>query len=109
MSSKFKNFFISDAVIESITSSGAGVARTNHGAVVFIKNCIPGDIVDLEVFKKKKNKLHGKILKFKFLSKDRVTPKCEHFGICGGCKWQNMNYNAQLPVSYTHLTLPTKA
>ncbi|MEC7829387.1 MAG: 23S rRNA (uracil(1939)-C(5))-methyltransferase RlmD [Bacteroidota bacterium] len=96
MSSKFKNFLISDAVIESITSSGAGVARTNHGAVVFIKNCIPGDIVDLEVFKKKKNKLHGKILKFKFLSKDRVTPKCEHFGICGGCKWQNMNYNAQL-------------
>ena len=74
MSSKFKNFLLSDAIIESITSSGAGVARTNHGAVIFVKNCIPGDIVDLEVFKKKKNKLYGKILKFKFFSTDRFTP-----------------------------------
>jgi len=49
MSSKFKNFLISDAVIESITSSGAGVARKNNGEVVFIKKSIPGDIVDLEV------------------------------------------------------------
>ena len=79
MSSKFKTFLLSDAVIKSITSSGAGVARTNDGRVIFVKNCIPGDIVDLEVFKKKKNKLHGKILRFKFLNKDRVYAQMRAF------------------------------
>ena len=74
MSSKFKNFLISDAVIESITSSGAGVARTNHGAVIFVKNCIPGDIVDLEVFKKN---YKSNIL----VIGDTIVDEC---GVCGG-------------------------
>jgi len=69
----------------------------HEGIAVFVPYVIPGDVVDVWAYKKKKNyyKTRG-IAAFRQYSADRVTPKCEHFGLCGGCKWQNMNYQTQL-------------
>ncbi|HWR94217.1 MAG TPA: 23S rRNA (uracil(1939)-C(5))-methyltransferase RlmD, partial [Flavobacterium sp.] len=66
------------------------------GKVIFIPNVVPGDVVDIQTFKKRKAYYEGKAVKFHELSENRVDPICEHFGVCGGCKWQNMKYNQQL-------------
>jgi len=64
--------------------------------VIFIENAVPGDLVDIQITKKKKSFYEGKVIKYHKYSKDRVEPACKHFGICGGCKWQNMAYPEQL-------------
>lgn len=78
-----------------IAEEGKGVARHND-LVVFIEKAIPGDLVDAAVFKKKKKFAEAKIHKVHKASEDRVDPFCIHFGVCGGCKWQHMNYQTQL-------------
>ncbi len=78
-----------------IAEEGKGVARADD-LVVFIEKAIPGDVVDAAVYKKKKNFAQAKISQLITPSPDRVTPFCEHFGVCGGCKWQHMNYPTQL-------------
>ena len=60
-----------------------------------VKNGVPGDIVDVETYKKKKNYFLGNIIKYHSYSKYRVDPVCDHFGTCGGCKWQNIIYKTQ--------------
>ena len=64
--------------------------------VVFVPYCVPGDIVDLQVTRKKHSYAEAKVIKFHQLSETRVLPPCLHFGICGGCKWQNLPYEEQL-------------
>ncbi len=64
--------------------------------VVFIANVIPGDIVEAQVSKKRKNYYEAFPLRFLEYSKDRIEPFCKHFGTCGGCKWQNLPYEKQL-------------
>lgn len=78
-----------------IAEEGKGVARADD-LVVFIEKAIPGDVVDAAVYKKKKNFAQAKIAQLITPSPDRVDAFCEHFGICGGCKWQHMNYPTQL-------------
>lgn len=78
-----------------IAEEGKGVARADD-MVVFIEKAIPGDIVDATVYKKKKKFAEAKIAQLIQPSTDRVEPFCSHFGVCGGCKWQHMNYAAQL-------------
>jgi 23S rRNA (uracil1939-C5)-methyltransferase len=78
-----------------IAEEGKGVARADD-LVVFIEKAIPGDVVDAAIYKKKKNFAQAKISQLITPSPDRVTPFCEHFGVCGGCKWQHMNYSTQL-------------
>ncbi|GIZ10548.1 23S rRNA (uracil(1939)-C(5))-methyltransferase RlmD [Flavobacterium sp. UMI-01] len=77
-------------------AKGVSVAKAPDGKVVFIPNVVPGDVVDVQTFKKRKAYYEGKAVKFHEYSEHRVEPICEHFGVCGGCKWQNMNYNQQL-------------
>ncbi len=77
-------------------AKGVSVAKAPDGKVIFIPNVVPGDVVDVQTFKKRKAYYEGKAVKFHELSKHRIEPICEHFGVCGGCKWQNMNYNQQL-------------
>jgi 23S rRNA (uracil1939-C5)-methyltransferase len=77
-------------------AKGVSVAKAPDGKVVFIPNVVPGDVVDVQTFKKRKAYYEGKAVKFHELSEHRVDPICEHFGVCGGCKWQNMNYDQQL-------------
>jgi len=76
-------------------SEGKAVARVDK-LVVFVPFVVPGDIVDIKVLKRKKSFYEGKAIKFHHLSHRRVEPRCEHFGLCGGCKWQNLNYADQL-------------
>ncbi|WP_166336524.1 23S rRNA (uracil(1939)-C(5))-methyltransferase RlmD [Sphingobacterium chungjuense] len=87
--------FVSDIEIIDIAEEGRGVAKQDE-LVMFIEKAIPGDIVDVELLRKKKNLVEGKVTAVKTPSPHRVEPFCKHFGVCGGCKWQHMNYEAQL-------------
>jgi 23S rRNA (uracil1939-C5)-methyltransferase len=77
-------------------AKGVSVAKAPEGQVIFIPNVVPGDVVDVQTFKKRKAYFEGKAIKFHSFSEHRVAPICEHFGVCGGCKWQNMKYEQQL-------------
>lgn len=77
-------------------AKGVSVARAEDGKVIFIQNVVPGDVVDVQTFKKRKAYYEGKAIHFHKLSEHRIEPVCEHFGVCGGCKWQNMKYSQQL-------------
>ncbi|MFY8009930.1 MAG: TRAM domain-containing protein, partial [Flavobacterium sp.] len=87
----FENITVLDA-----GAKGVSVAKAPEGQVIFIPNVVPGDVVDVQTFKKRKAYFEGKAIKFHQYSSDRVEPVCQHFGACGGCKWQNMNYDKQL-------------
>ncbi|OYU80000.1 MAG: 23S rRNA (uracil(1939)-C(5))-methyltransferase RlmD [Flavobacterium sp. BFFFF1] len=87
----FENIEVLDA-----GAKGVSVAKAPDGKVIFIPNVVPGDIVDVQTFKKRKAYYEGKAIKFHGYSEHRVTPQCQHFGVCGGCKWQNMKYSQQL-------------
>lgn len=87
--------FIEDVLIVDAGSEGMSVAKP-EGRVVFIPFGVPGDVVDIEVFKRKKNFFEGRIVNFKKFSDKRTEPVCEHFGLCGGCKWQHMDYQWQI-------------
>jgi 23S rRNA (uracil1939-C5)-methyltransferase len=76
-------------------AEGKAVARINN-RVVFIPFAVPGDIVDVQVTKKKKSFFEGRVVQFHEYSPFRTEPVCEHFGLCGGCRWQNMSYEKQL-------------
>lgn len=71
------------------------MARVND-MVVFVPFCVPGDIVDLQVRKKRHSYMEAEVIRFVEKSSVREEPFCEHFGVCGGCKWQNLPYDKQL-------------
>lgn len=77
-------------------AKGVSVAKAADGKVIFVSNVVPGDVVDIQTFKKRKAYYEGKAVRFHEFSEHRVEPVCEHFGVCGGCKWQNMAYSQQL-------------
>ena len=77
-------------------AKGVSVAKAPDGKVVFIPNVVPGDVVDVQTFKKRKSYYEGKAVRFHEFSEHRTEPVCQHFGVCGGCKWQNMKYEQQL-------------
>ena len=83
--------------IEIIDTASKGKSVAKHdGRVIFVKGGVPGDICNIKVFKKRKKFWEAKINKIIKKSQFRREPKCEHFGTCGGCKWQNMKYKNQL-------------
>ncbi len=82
-------------LVEDYAAEGKALAKT-EGKVVFISGAVPGDVVDVQLSKNKKDWAEGKAIHFHSYSKDRVTPFCEHFGVCGGCKWQMLPYEKQL-------------
>ena len=77
-------------------AKGKAIAKAPDGKVIFIANAVPGDVVDIQTTKKRKAYYEGKATNFHTLSPKRTEPKCEHFGTCGGCKWQYMDYKYQL-------------
>lgn len=95
MGRKKSEIILENVLIESVAAEGKALAHVN-GAVVFVEFAVPGDVVNVKVTKKKKNYMEGFITKIVTPSKDRLKPFCEHFGICGGCKWQLLPYNIQL-------------
>ncbi|MCG8309895.1 MAG: 23S rRNA (uracil(1939)-C(5))-methyltransferase RlmD [Cytophagales bacterium] len=86
-----KNKIFERIEIERVAAEGKCIARID-GQAVFVDTAAPGDIVDLRIVKKKKSFLEGKIIKFHKYSSQRANPFCEHFGLCGGCKWQHIGY-----------------
>ena len=77
-------------------AKGKSVGKAPDGRVIFLSNAVPGDVVDVITTKKRKAYFEGIATKFHTLSDKRATPECEHFGVCGGCKWQHMAYEHQL-------------
>lgn len=87
-------------LLEQVTITDAGaegmaVAKVD-GLVIFVPFVVPGDVVDIQLYKKKKNYAEGRAVKIHSLSELRVEAKCPHFGVCGGCKWQTLRYDVQL-------------
>ena len=90
-----KKFVIKDLTLTDYASEGKSVGRV-EGKVIFVEGAVPGDIADIYITKNKKDWAEGKAINFTEYSKERTTPFCIHFGICGGCKWQMLPYQKQL-------------
>ena len=90
-----KNKVFENVSIIDIAEEGKGVGKADD-FVLFVEKAVPGDVVDVQVYRSKKNFGEGKIINLKQPSGYRTVPFCEHFGTCGGCKWQHMTYEAQL-------------
>ena len=82
--------------ITGLADRGKSVGRDEKGEVVFVDNVAPGDVVDVLVLRKKKGVMQGIPQEFHKYSEDRQDPFCTHFGVCGGCKLQHIQYEAQL-------------
>jgi 23S rRNA (uracil1939-C5)-methyltransferase len=90
-----KTLILENVLIEDIGAEGKALARIDN-MVVFVPMLIPGDVVDVRIVKKRKKYLEGQVINFKKYSDQRIAPVCEHFGVCGGCKWQHLPYPRQL-------------
>jgi len=81
--------------ISDIAAEGKSLARVNE-MVVFVPFVVPGDVVDIQLTRKKSSYAEGRVVKFHSYSENREIPMCQHFGVCGGCKWQSLPYVSQL-------------
>jgi 23S rRNA (uracil1939-C5)-methyltransferase len=88
--------FVQNVSITGIADAGMSVGRSQEGEVIFVQGAVPGDLVDVVVYKKRKKIKIASVKSFVKYSEDRVQPFCQHFDECGGCKWQNLNYEAQV-------------
>ena len=86
---------LENITIEAVAAEGKCITRVDD-QVIFVPFCVPGDVVDLQVVKKKHKYCEAKVVRFIKKSDVRQEPMCEHFGICGGCKWQNLPYEEQI-------------
>ncbi|MBR1872142.1 MAG: 23S rRNA (uracil(1939)-C(5))-methyltransferase RlmD [Bacteroidales bacterium] len=89
------DLILENVLIEDVAAEGKAIARID-GMVLFVEFAVPGDIVDVRVFKKKKNFMEGYITRIVKPSEHRQSPICPHFGVCGGCRWQPLPYEMQL-------------
>lgn len=81
--------------IEAVAAEGKCLFHWND-MVVFVPFCVPGDVCDVQIRRKKHSFAEGEVVRFREYSNVRATPFCAHFGVCGGCKWQNLPYEEQL-------------
>ncbi len=95
MPSKKKEQIINNLSIDTIGAEGLSIGRSN-AIVCFVKGAVPGDVIDARVKRKKKKYYECGIANINKYSQDRVEPLCKHFGVCGGCSWQNLDYKKQL-------------
>ncbi|HKJ47677.1 MAG TPA: TRAM domain-containing protein, partial [Christiangramia sp.] len=96
MARRNKNKLFTEIEVIDAGAKGKAVAKSPDGRVIFIDNAVPGDVVDVQTTRKKKSFYQGTAVEFHKLSDKRTEPVCQHFGTCGGCKWQNMDYKFQL-------------
>lgn len=85
--------------IEACAAEGKSLFHWNE-MVVFVPFCVPGDVVDVQIRRKKHSFAEGEVVRFLQYSNVRAIPRCRHFGVCGGCKWQNLPYEAQLKMKH---------
>lgn len=104
---KKKNLVLENIKLTSAGSKGVAVGRTDEGKTVLVSGAVPGDTVNVRVKKAKSNYFEGEAIDIIVRSPYRVEPKCIHFGVCGGCKWQNLSYEKQLDIKqdevYNHI------
>ena len=86
---------LESVMIEAVAAEGKCLFHWND-LVVFVPFCVPGDVCDVQIRRKKHSFAEGEVVRFIVYSNVRATPFCEHFGVCGGCKWQNLPYEEQL-------------
>ena len=86
---------LENVLITDVAAEGKAIAKID-GMAVFVPFVVPGDIVDIQLTRKRKSYAEGRAVRFEKYSETRATPFCEHFGVCGGCKWQNLPYEEQL-------------
>ena len=86
---------LEDITITDYAAEGKSLARVND-MVVFVPWAVPGDVCDLQVRRKKHSFMEAEVIRYKEYSKVRTQPFCQHFGVCGGCKWQQLPYEEQL-------------
>lgn len=96
MGRRNKNKVFEAVEVTGAGGKGKGIGKSPDGRVIFIDNAVPGDIADIQTTKKRKSYYQGTAVNFHQFSDKRVEPVCQHFGTCGGCKWQNMGYEYQL-------------
>ncbi|MFH6768981.1 23S rRNA (uracil(1939)-C(5))-methyltransferase RlmD [Gaetbulibacter aquiaggeris] len=96
MSNRTKKQIFTNIEVLDAGAKGKTIAKAPDGKVILLPNAVPGDVVDIQTFKKRKAYYEGKAITFHKLSDKRTQPACEHFGVCGGCKWQDMAYEHQL-------------
>ncbi|MCM4161882.1 23S rRNA (uracil(1939)-C(5))-methyltransferase RlmD [Antarcticibacterium flavum] len=96
MGRKNKNKLFEELEITGAGAKGKAIAKAPDGKVIFITNAVPGDVADVQTTKKKKSFYEGTAVKIHKYSERRAEPVCQHFGNCGGCKWQFMGYEHQL-------------
>jgi 23S rRNA (uracil1939-C5)-methyltransferase len=117
MRKKNKRQIFENVQVVDAGAKGKTIGKAPDGRVIFLTNTVPGDIVDVQTTKKRKAYFEGIAIKFHTLSDKRTKPECQHFGVCGGCKWQDMGYEHQLfykqkevennLIRIGHLELPT--
>lgn len=90
-----KNIVLKEVLVQDYAAEGKALAKVD-GKVIFIEGAVPGDIVDVRLSKNKKDWAEGKAIAFSSYAPHRETPFCNHFGVCGGCKWQMLPYAMQL-------------
>src|SRR5688572_9072814 len=90
-----KGDIIENIQVETMAAEGKCVGKVN-GQVIFLEGGAPGDLVDAQLTKIKSSFLEGKVVKITQFSPDRAEPFCVHFGLCGGCSWQHIQYETQL-------------
>lgn len=93
---KKKNIVLENIQMLSAGAKGVAVGRTAEGKTVLVTGAVPGDVVNVRVRKSKSKYYEGDVETLVESSPWRVTPRCIHFGVCGGCKWQNLSYSKQL-------------
>lgn len=95
MARKKERLVYENIEIIDVAAEGKSIAKVDD-KIVFVPFTIPGDIVDVQVGRRRKKFAEGKVVNFVKKSENRIEPVCEHFGICGGCKWQMLPYQDQI-------------
>lgn len=96
MRKKKKRLVFENVTVTDAAAKGKTIGKAPDGRVIFLNNTVPGDVVDVQTTKKRKAYFEGTAINFHSLSDKRVDPVCQHFNVCGGCKWQDMGYQHQL-------------
>ncbi|WKB81663.1 23S rRNA (uracil(1939)-C(5))-methyltransferase RlmD [Cellulophaga lytica] len=96
MRRKTKRVVFENVEVVDAGAKGKTIGKAPDGRVIFLNNAVPGDVVDVQTTKKRKAYFEGTAINYHTLSDKRTEPQCQHFGVCGGCKWQHMGYEHQL-------------
>ena len=91
-----KNKYLNNVKIIDIGTKKKCIAKNDENKVIFLNEGVPGDNVNIKILKKYKGSAEGKIISYNKHSRDKITPKCNYFGICGGCNFQDISYLKQI-------------